>query len=439
MSGLEQLANATKSRSVVGIVGGAVAGSEAAALCAKRGAIAIVVEQSVRPFGKIEDGLPRWHHKLRDKEYAKIGENLRTPGVVYVPKTNVGGDIPWETFYKELGLSAIVLANGAWRDRPLPVDGINAYVDKGLVYQNPFVYWFNHYKDAGYNGQHFEILDESIVIGGGLASIDVAKIINLELYARALAKRGIEVNTTALEVKGIPRILEANGIEAKDLNIKGCTLYYRRRKKDMPLASGDTADPEKLAKLQKTREKIMDRIIRKYLVNFTELHRPLEALTDGERLKGIRFARTQQVDGRLKDIPGETVDVRAPMILSSIGSVPSELPGIPMRGELYDFANWETGELKELPGVFGLGNVLTGQGNIIDSRRNAIKITDNVVGPYLGIGIDIGKAIQKTANAAVEQPRSSIESQHAIAAWVKNRWEEHGYEDYEKWLAKHPA
>ncbi len=58
------------------IIGGAVAGSEAAAACAARGAIPVVFEQGARPYGKIEDGLPRWHEKLRAKEYRKINENL---------------------------------------------------------------------------------------------------------------------------------------------------------------------------------------------------------------------------------------------------------------------------------------------------------------------------------------------------------------------------
>ena len=60
------------------ICGGAVAGSEAARLFAERGALAIVFEQNARPYGKIEDGLPRWHAKLREKEYARIDENLDT-------------------------------------------------------------------------------------------------------------------------------------------------------------------------------------------------------------------------------------------------------------------------------------------------------------------------------------------------------------------------
>ena len=83
----------SQSRHVVAIIGGAVAGSEAAAVCAERGITAIVLEQNDRPFGKIEDGLPRWHDKLRQKEYAHIGKNLSNRTVLFVPRTQLGRDL----------------------------------------------------------------------------------------------------------------------------------------------------------------------------------------------------------------------------------------------------------------------------------------------------------------------------------------------------------
>jgi hypothetical protein len=153
-----------------------------------------VFEQGARPYGKIEDGLPRWHEKLRDKEYRKIDENLGSAQIVFVPKTEIGRDLSWRELYGDAGFSAIVLANGAWRDRGLPIEGADAYAGRGLVYQNELVYWFNHYEDAGYDGPVFEIPDDVIIVGGGLASIDVVKIVNLELYARALRARGIDVD-----------------------------------------------------------------------------------------------------------------------------------------------------------------------------------------------------------------------------------------------------
>ena len=180
----------------------------------------MVFEQGARPYGKIEDGLPRWHEKLRVKEYKKINENLGSGEVIFVPKTQIGSDLSWAELYGEVGFSALVLANGAWRDRGLPVEGADAYEGRGLVYQNEFVYWFNHYEDEGYDGPTFEVPDGARVVGGGLASIDVVKIVNLELYARALRARGIEVDIVEMEVKGIPRTLEAHGITAEELDVR---------------------------------------------------------------------------------------------------------------------------------------------------------------------------------------------------------------------------
>ena len=39
---------------------------------AERGAICVVFEQNDRPYGKVEDGLPRWHVGLRRKEYDQL-------------------------------------------------------------------------------------------------------------------------------------------------------------------------------------------------------------------------------------------------------------------------------------------------------------------------------------------------------------------------------
>ena len=80
----------------------------------------------------------------------------------------------------------MILANGAWRDRDLGVPGADEFIDKGLVYQNPFIYWYNHKNEKDYTGPRYETPDEALVVGGGLASIDVVKVLQLENYERAL-------------------------------------------------------------------------------------------------------------------------------------------------------------------------------------------------------------------------------------------------------------
>ena len=80
-------------------------------------------EQNDRPYGKVEDGLPRWHTALRRKEYDLIDAKLQRDGVHFVPRTAIGRDLDFADLLGSWEFDLIVLANGAWRDRPLPVDG----------------------------------------------------------------------------------------------------------------------------------------------------------------------------------------------------------------------------------------------------------------------------------------------------------------------------
>lgn len=435
---------------VVGIIGGAVAGSEAAKLLASKGVVVIVFEQNSRPYGKIEDGLPRWHEALRKQEYAEIQKNLNQPGVYFVPKTRLGRDVTLEQLISEWKLSAVVLAHGAWRDRPLGIEGIDRFVGKGLAYQNSFVYWFNHSHETGYTEPRYNAVDNAIVVGGGLASIDVVKILNLEVYGRALAARGTPVSMHDMERGGIGATLQKLGVTPEELGVKGCTLYYRRRKKDMPLASAPAnATPEQLKKTETVREKVMDVCIKKYLVRFEECHMPVAPVVEGDKMAGLVFRRTEVKDGKLVEVPGSDYEVRSELTVSSIGSIPEQLPGIAMKGELYSWANWDTGALSGYGGVFGLGNVLTGKGNIKSSRENASDISEHLLKAYLGLdGEDpktLSNAIHADAAARAEPIAQKLESKpklspgeiNAILGRVAKRWGEVGYNgDFGHWMAQ---
>jgi NADPH-dependent glutamate synthase beta subunit-like oxidoreductase len=447
MRSLDDLATAP--RHAVIICGAAVSGAEAAAAFAARGIAAIVFEQNARPYGKIEDGLPRWHDALRKQEYGRIDENLAREGVFFVPETALGRDLGLDKV-RAFGLNAVVLANGAWRDRPLELPGVDAYVDKGLVYQNPFVYWFNHYEGPGYAGPRYEVSDGAIVIGGGLASVDVIKILNIELYRNALARRGHAIDVVEMEHRGIAKTLESFGVTREQLGVHGCTLYYRRRVMDMPLASPKDDTPEALAKTQKVREKMVQILAQKFFTRVVDRHLPVRAIVEGGRLSGIAFKRTDVRDGKLVTLEDPEVEVRAPLVVSSIGSVPRAVSGVPMKGELYDFADWDTGALRGLEGVFGLGNVLTGKGNIKDSRENSRDVSGRVLRDYLGIGepagVDPVADAHAAAHAQAEVVAASVrraepiasDRLRAVAEAVRRRWQAVGYDgDYRAWIARH--
>ncbi len=439
----------SEARHVVAIIGGAVAGAETAAVCAQRGITAVVIEQNDRPFGKIEDGLPRWHDKLRQKEYEQIGRHLSNPNVLFVPHTRVGRDLSLAELRESWGVSAIVLATGAWRDRPL-FDGAERFLGRGLVNQNPFVYWYNHYPEQGFAGEHYAIEDGAIVVGGGLASIDVVKIVNLELYKRALAARGIRVSTIALEHDGIPQTLAAHGLSREELCIQGVTLFYRREKTAMPLATPpDNATPQQLEKTGQVRAKLMDKVIEKYLVNFAPNHALKAPIVEDGRLVGLTFQRTETVAEKLVVRAEDTVDVRSRLIISSIGSIPQPIEGLPTSGELIDFESFDSGKVRGLDDVFGLGNVLTGKGNIKESRKNAIEVGGRLVSDYLfGAGSAARAALHEAAHQAAEQvidkaqqkPMLSVQAQQGVYERVRAHWQRTGYVgDYNAWIAAHTA
>jgi len=370
----------------VAVVGGATAGAEVAGRLAEQGARVVVFEQNPRPYGKIEDGLPRWHVELRRKEYRTIDAKLAHPNVAFVPNTRIGRDVDFAELARGWGFHGVVLANGAWRDRPLPVEGADAYVGRGLVYQNPFIIWFNHANEAHYTGERFQPADDVLVVGGGLASIDVVKVLMLETARAALAARGIQVPMLELEVKGIPKLLERHGLAFEELGLRGCTLFYRRRLEDMPLVEvPEGASADRRAKVEGARRKLLEKAIEKYRFRIEPLAAPDGLLVEAGRLVGLRFRRTRMEGGR--PLPtDETFERRGRYVISSIGSIPEPIPGIDMKGELLAFTDWDLGRLAAYPNVFSAGNVVTGKGNIVASRKHATHVAAKVIEAFLGVG-----------------------------------------------------
>ena len=437
-------------RHVIAVVGAATAGSEIARILAERGALVIVFEQNPRPYGKIEDGLPRWHVKQRLDEYEEINKRLDHPNIEYVPLTRMGRELDFEDLHTRWGLSGIVLAHGAWRDRPLPVEGADQFIDRGLVYQNKLIYWFNHYPEKTYNGPRYELTPGAIVVGGGLASIDVVKVLQIEMTLAALKARGIAADMLALEREGIEPVLAASGLKYADLGVAPCKLYYRRRVLDMPLSDIPPDAPEKRANaLRQARAKILEKAQRKFLFEFQELRAPGGLIVENGAVVGVNFSRTDLVDGQVKIVQVGAESARAPMTISSIGSIPEPIPGIPQKGEVYTYVDQKIGLLMDGPtAVFAAGNVLTGKGNIKDSLDNGTEIGTLVAETYLGLSnepLKIAEGARKDAAASGEKIAGALSTRPRIApgdvANILQRVRKHqsavSYDgNYRAWLAK---
>jgi ferredoxin--NADP+ reductase len=389
----------------VAVIGGAISGSVAAEILADHGIRVAVFDQNTRPYGKIEDGLPRWHVEQRKQEYARIDARMKKPNVYFVPSTKLGRDFSLPQLF-EWGFSAVILANGAWRDRELGVPEAEQYVGNGLLYQNPFIYWYNHKNEKDYRGPRYETPDEAVVVGGGLASIDVVKVLQLENYERALEARGVHTSMHELD-KGIPEVCKAHGIKPEELGIKGCLLIYRRREQDMPLAQPpDNATADQVAKTEMVRQKMLRLAQSKYLFRVQDRRLTTGIIVENGRMAGLKVVETK-IEGRKADpIPGSEHELRAPLVVSSIGSVPEKLSGINMSGEYYTFAGKDVPRYTAMDRVFGVGNVVTGQGNIRVSLVHSQKVTKRVVDCMKG---DDGNAAAGTSGAE-QQAASSVQA-----------------------------
>lgn len=375
-------------RHAVAVIGGACSGAECAEILATAGCYVTVFDQNARPFGKIEDGLPRWHSKQRSQEYVKIAAKLGKPGIDYVPKTAIGRDLTLAQL-REWGYSAVVLACGAWRDRPVGVPGAEAALGKGLAYQNPFIYWFNHHEEKTYDGPQFKIPDGAVIVGGGLASIDCVKACMLETVAEKLRARGDHhVDVCHMEHEGLAKGLQSRGLTLGDLGLKGATLLYRRSVREMPIAAfKDGADEASKQNTMNVRAKLMQNVQDKYLCGFRGNVLPKEIMLDADgKVCGLRVVTTRTEGRKVVEVEGSDEVIPTTFIISSIGSIPEPIPSLPMKGEFYDYADWDLGRFQEFPEFFGVGNVVTGQGNIAISRRHAKTVSDALVAKYLGVG-----------------------------------------------------
>ena len=359
---------------VVLIIGGAVSGSTAAKKLIDAGIRSVVIEQNKMPYGKIEDGLPRWHDKQRSGEYDKIDEIISNNLVDYVPLTKLGKDISFEEVL-DIGWSCVYFANGAWKDRPFPIDKIENFGN--FHYQNPYVYWFNHYHEKDYKGKQVNVVDNALVIGGGLASIDVCKITQLELVKQKVESKIKNFDIVEMEHKGIPKYLSENNINYKDLGIVGTRLIYRRNIDNMPITTiPDGLEKDMIEKRKIARRKVLINMQDKYLFDVLECTQPTDIVVEDEKLVGLKTISNEVLNGKLVPIENSEKIIYADIFISSIGSLPEPIEGVPMNGSTYDIVDQESGKFNDYEKLHGMGNAITGQGNIKASRVSAKTVSD---------------------------------------------------------------
>lgn len=436
----------------VAVIGGSISGSEAANLLAQKGFRVVVFEMNKLPYGKIEDGLPNWHVKLRNRQQGEIDNKLDQENIRYVPSTKIGRDINFNDLVVNWGFSAVILANGAWMDRLLPIEGINKYINNGLIYQNDFIYWFNHKHEPNYKGKNYSIMDDGVVIGGGLSSLDVVKVVMIELVKKSLKNNfEIDVDLLTLEKAGIDKVLNTYNIAFDKLGINGVKLVYRRKAEDMPLKSPKDSTKEGKLKARAVSKKLLERYKEKYHFQFLPERVPCGFISDENGLNGIKLQRVKAINGKIESIPGAIETLSTKMIISSIGSVPEPIDGLEYHGYSLKMKGDGDYHVQGFDNVFAIGNAVTGRGNIIESKQHGRKMTERIINKHLTqdaleewlenynsiIKSNVSESIDRIVeeiNKKELQPDEIIQKIIDRTTVLQNSSD---YENYKEWIKKH--
>ena len=113
--------------------------------------------------------------------------------------------------------------------------------------------------------------------------------------------------------------------------------------------------------------------------NLKNVVAPVGKTTKGDRLIGIRFQKTKIENGKVIPQPDSFVDIESSLVISSIGSIPDLVKGIPSDRQVYKINKDKCCQIEGYDNVYALGNAVTGRGNIKESKEHGKKVTLNVM------------------------------------------------------------
>lgn len=436
----------------VAIIGGSISGSEAANILAQSGIKVVVFDMNNLPYGKIEDGLPSWHINLRNRQIKEINKKLDQENVRFVPNTKIGRDIDFLDLINNWGFSAIILANGAWKDRKFPVKGIEKFRDKELIYQNAFINWFNHKHDCKYTGKNYFIKNNAVVVGGGLASLDVIKIVMIELVKKQLfLKKRIKIDLFTLEKEGLQKTLDKYNVTLEDLDIKKARLVYRRTAKEMPLKAPKDDTVESIEKAYEVSRKLLVKYQEKYLFDFIPQSVPLSFNEKNGKLIGVVFQKVATIDGKITPIQNSTFELKTETLISSIGSVPEQIDGLQYKNGSLKMRSKSDYHIEGFDNVFAIGNAVTGKGNIQESKRHGKEMTSLILNKDLTKDAldkwvtfhnnEIESKVRKQLSGMLNEITNKEIPPEDIIKEILNKTtkiqQNLGYKSYNDWILKH--
>ena len=350
-----------------------------------------IIDRYPVPYGLIRFGVAPDHQSLKAvaKRYDQVAENA---GVSFVGNVAVGGDV---TADELRGLyDAVILAIGAPHDRKLGIPGEEL---PGVVGSAEFVGWYNGHPDFADLDPPLDGAD-AVVIGNGNVALDCARILSKNRHEfegsdivghalEALDRSGIET-VTILGRRG-PHQISMTPKELGELgHLEAATPVVDNG--DFPAIEADDA-------LEPGHRKSIT-ILRDFAASGPDASKPKRIVFDffakplrieGEgRAERLIVERTMLDESGAARGTGETYEVPANLIVTSIGYQTPRIDGVPYDDRGGKFGN-DQGKIAD--GLYAVGWARRGPtGTIGTNRPDGYEVAEQVAAAMVA-GSDGGK------------------------------------------------
>jgi NADPH-dependent glutamate synthase beta subunit-like oxidoreductase len=285
------------------------------------------------PYGLIRFGVAPDHQSLKavSKRYDKVAESA---GVDFIGNVTVGRDVSVAELLELY--DAVILATGAPHDRKLGIPGEDL---PGVIGSAEFVGWYNGHPefadlDPLLGGTH------AAVIGNGNVALDVARILSKirhefegsDIVGHALdALEKSAIRTITILGRRGPHQIAMTPKELGELGHLEATLPIVELSDFPPREADEALEPGQRKSVTILREFNDIRANKPKSMIFDFFARPVAIEGDG-KAESIVVERTELDEKGGARGTGETYNVPASLVVSSIGYSTSPIPDVPFEG-----------------------------------------------------------------------------------------------------------
>ncbi len=348
-----------------------------------------IIERLPTPYGLIRGGVAP-DHQTTKRVARKYERTALVDEVNYYGNVEINKDVSLAELRDMY--DAVVLAVGAPGDRKLTIPGADKY---GVFGSAAFVGWYNGHPDFRDLDPDLNI-STAVVIGNGNVAVDCARVLLRTPSGMSKSDLPDHVGDViyAAPITDVHMVGRRGPVDAKFTNVE----LREMGELSETVPQMDTAQlPDDIeaavAGLEGRERRLKERNL-KTLATFTEraadekpkrVHfdffaQPVEIL-GGERVEGIRFERTEVIDGRATGT-GETFDIDCGLVIPAIGYRADPVDGAPYDEKQAIIPNNE-GRVDD--GLYAVGWIKRGPTGVISSNRpDGEIVAQHIEGDFAG-------------------------------------------------------